>query len=144
MVGVAAAVFATYVITSPVVAHLARASVWTLPAWAPGVDYPGWARAIVLLFAFAGVALALVVPALPWAELLARAPLRPASPLPARSRSISFRQRLCSACARDSWGRYRRAPCSSCGRLRSQQLDSRCGRGESGLHDRDGGRVTLA
>jgi len=71
--------FGLYLATSPIIASLAGEAITQARAWSSDGYYPAWSRPFVLLFAISGVAIALVVPALAWAAVLARAPLRPAS-----------------------------------------------------------------
>ncbi len=79
IVGCVVGVFCLYLVTALVVASFAGHTMWATPAWSVDVEYQLWARPVVLLFGLSGVALALIVPTLPWAVVLAGRALRPAS-----------------------------------------------------------------
>jgi hypothetical protein len=71
--------FALYLATALAVSRITDQAGWMMAILHPDAFYPPWSRPIVLLFGLSGVAIALIVPAMPWAALLARGRLRPAS-----------------------------------------------------------------
>jgi len=71
--------FALYLVTAGVLATATGQAISTLPVWNAELAHPLWLRPFTLSFGISGVSIALVVPALPWALVLERKPLRPAA-----------------------------------------------------------------
>jgi len=71
--------FVLYLATAQVVARITGQTASTAPVWSAEAVYPTWSQPVVLLFGLSGVTIALFVPAVAWALIVAGGRLRAAS-----------------------------------------------------------------